>query len=272
MNKYFTIKEMANQLGVTTNKLRYYESAGLIEPHTNDRTGYRYYSVLDTRRFNASRLYRAFGLSINECKELMGGLPHSELVTALERQEEAMGQKISYEMDKLLALSFWKPYISNVLLDVDRAHAINFPTVYRIVISHDEKRIRDEKREHCFQKWIDVFPITSWASRIKKEKLNNPGAIESYDYGLIVTEPYLQKYGLYDEEFVECIPGGTYCYTVFEKNTGEPFSTLALFTINDYLAKNDMHITGDAFSNCIYSTKRDGQITNYHYFMVKCSK
>ena len=51
----YTISEMASLLGVTTHTLRYYEKMGLIHPEVNEDTGYRYYTVTDTRRFNLCR-------------------------------------------------------------------------------------------------------------------------------------------------------------------------------------------------------------------------
>lgn len=68
----YTISEMASLLGVTTHTLRYYEKMGLIHPEVNEDTGYRYYTVTDTRRFNLCRELRAAELSLEECRELIG--------------------------------------------------------------------------------------------------------------------------------------------------------------------------------------------------------
>lgn len=68
----YTISEMASLLGVTTHTLRYYEKMGLIRPEVNEETGYRYYTVTDTRRFNLCRELRAAELSLEECRELIG--------------------------------------------------------------------------------------------------------------------------------------------------------------------------------------------------------
>lgn len=62
----YTISEMASLLGVTTHTLRYYEKMGLIHPEVNEDTGYRYYTVTDTRRFNLCRELRAAELSLDE--------------------------------------------------------------------------------------------------------------------------------------------------------------------------------------------------------------
>ena len=69
----YTISEMAALLGVTTHTLRYYEKMGLIQPEVNRETGYRYYTVTDTRRFNLCRELRAAGFTLEECKAVMRG-------------------------------------------------------------------------------------------------------------------------------------------------------------------------------------------------------
>ena len=68
---HYTISEMAALLGVTTHTLRYYEKMGLIQPEVNRETGYRYYTVTDTRRFNLCRELRAAGFTLEECKDFL---------------------------------------------------------------------------------------------------------------------------------------------------------------------------------------------------------
>lgn len=77
----YTISEMASLLGVTTHTLRYYEKMGLIRPEVNEETGYRYYTVTDTRRFNLCRELRA--------AELAGRVPGADRqpVGGAERQD-----------------------------------------------------------------------------------------------------------------------------------------------------------------------------------------
>ena len=59
----YTISEMAALLGVTTHTLRYYEKMGLIQPEVNRETGYRYYTVTDTRR-SSCRICRSSMASV----------------------------------------------------------------------------------------------------------------------------------------------------------------------------------------------------------------
>lgn len=53
----YTISEMAELLGVTTHMLRHYEKVGIIRSETSEESGYRYYSVIDTRRLKKAHAY-----------------------------------------------------------------------------------------------------------------------------------------------------------------------------------------------------------------------
>lgn len=269
---YFTIKEMAEQLGVTPHKLRYYERVGIIEPHTNEATGYRYYSVRDTRRFNASQLYRSFGLSISECKELMGGAQDfSHMLDALDKQEETLLRELEYQLDRHSAFMFWKPFLADIMQDLDRVRPIRFPTVYRLTTAYNEKPIQEKTRREALRRWLELFPITSWASRIARDDLHLGDIATPYDYGLLIFERYMKKYGL-EEDHAERMPGGTYLYTVFRKSTDTPFDLRPYRAVARYMEEEGFRPDGDGLSNCLYSTKEAGEIVNYHYFMVKAAK
>ena len=102
----YTISEMAALLGVTTHTLRYYEKMGLIRPEVNEDTGYRYYTVTDTRRFNLCRELRAAEFSLEECKERIGS-------PTVERTEEMFAHQMAQLQRKQvlneLSLHFLEP-------------------------------------------------------------------------------------------------------------------------------------------------------------------
>lgn len=100
----YTISEMASLLGVTTHTLRYYEKMGLIHPEVNEDTGYRYYTVTDTRRFNLCRELRAAELSLEECRELIGA-PTVEQSDAVFNHQIAQLRRRQV-LDEL-AIRFW---------------------------------------------------------------------------------------------------------------------------------------------------------------------
>ena len=65
----WTVGELADDLGVTTRTLRFYEAEGLITP---DRLGAkRVYGQRDRARLRLILRGRRFGMTLNECREIV---------------------------------------------------------------------------------------------------------------------------------------------------------------------------------------------------------
>jgi DNA-binding transcriptional MerR regulator len=88
----WTVGELADDLGVTTRTLRFYESQGLIAPARSGNN--RVYGPRDRARMRLILRGRRFGMSLAECREIVDmydGAASSErrqLTTLLARLEE----------------------------------------------------------------------------------------------------------------------------------------------------------------------------------------
>jgi DNA-binding transcriptional MerR regulator len=65
----WTVRELADELGVTTRTLRFYESEGLISP-TRHGTN-RVYTQRDRARMRLILRGRRFGMTLPECREIV---------------------------------------------------------------------------------------------------------------------------------------------------------------------------------------------------------
>lgn len=65
----FTVRELADDLGVTTRTLRFYEAEGLVSPR-RDGTN-RVYSQRDRARLRLILRGRRFGMTVAECREIV---------------------------------------------------------------------------------------------------------------------------------------------------------------------------------------------------------
>ncbi|MDQ6850524.1 MAG: MerR family transcriptional regulator [Actinomycetota bacterium] len=65
----WTVRELADELGVTTRTLRFYEAEGLLSP---ERLGtIRVYSPRDRARLRLILRGRRFGMTLRECREIV---------------------------------------------------------------------------------------------------------------------------------------------------------------------------------------------------------
>ena len=65
----FGVRELADELGVTTRTLRFYEAEGLVSPR-RDGTN-RVYTQRDRARLRLILRGRRFGMSVSECREIV---------------------------------------------------------------------------------------------------------------------------------------------------------------------------------------------------------
>ena len=132
----YTISEMASLLGVTTHTLRYYEKMGLIRPEVNEETGYRYYTVTDTRRFNLCRELRAAELSLEECRELIGSPSVEQSDKMFARQAARLRRRQVLDELSIHFLEKMQEQYRTLEQDVGRVWVQNFPEMWRLTFSH----------------------------------------------------------------------------------------------------------------------------------------
>jgi Cu(I)-responsive transcriptional regulator len=62
----------ARESCLPTKTVRYYADIGLVAPHGRAENGYRAYGPSEIQRLQFVRRARAFGFSVEECRELLG--------------------------------------------------------------------------------------------------------------------------------------------------------------------------------------------------------
>lgn len=76
------ISEAARAAGLPTKTVRYYADIGLVAPESRSAAGYRTYDQRQLRKLAFVRRARAFGFSIEECRELLDLYQNSERESA----------------------------------------------------------------------------------------------------------------------------------------------------------------------------------------------
>lgn len=268
---HYTISEMAKLLGVTPHTLRYYEKVGVIQPWTDEENGYRYYSVVDTRRFNLCRSLRAAGFSLEDCKQLMEHPGTEANVALVEKQLAALRRQ---ELMARLAIDWLEESQRDSLrLDqqVGRMTIRHKPDCWRLTVSANETPCGGAALEQEKQAWLDCLPAVRWVSRIPHDTLAHFGrGIVQYDYGLMIHEADARALGLRLTSNVEFVAGGDYLTTVWKQTGRGPFAWDSLRAPLDYMRAHGIRGYGDAFSYIVASCVGPaGKAENYHMLCVR---
>jgi len=266
----YTISEMAKLLGVTTHMLRYYEKIGIIRPETNRQTGYRYYSVVDTRRFNLSRSLFSTGIPLEQCAEIMTDLSPEARDGLFDRKIAESRRQMELSKIAIRYLETTKRIYNSLERQINRISVENQPRQWRLNLSKNECPHKDAELEAEKEEWLSCLPAASWVSRIPQAVLKqfSTGIID-YEYGLMMSEGDALALGLRRTENVEIVPGGDYLVTIHRKVDRSPWAWCDIKTATDYMQQNGMKVFGDGFSNIIASHIEEGEVANYHRLAIK---
>ena len=92
--KLFWISDVAKMFHVSTGTLRHYEKAGLLCPeHTDQETGYRYYSVRQFEVLNTIRYLRALDMPLTEIEDFLKNKDIDRIEEKLRQQKQTVLKK-----------------------------------------------------------------------------------------------------------------------------------------------------------------------------------
>lgn len=267
----YTISEMASLLGVTTHTLRYYEKMGLIHPEVNEDTGYRYYTVTDTRRFNLCRELRAAELSLEECRELIGAPTVEQSDAVFSHQIAQLRRRQVLDELAIRFLEHKREQYRTLEQNAGRIWVQNFPEMWRLTFSQEEAADRDKELQQEKAEWLECMPATRWVSRLPRRVMEQfrVGRNE-YDYGLMIEADAARRLGLKRTKHVEVVCGGDYLTTIWKKDYRGSFGWDSLDDLHAEIVQRGFRAVGETFSSIAASREHpDGSIVNYHLTRTK---
>ena len=91
----WTVRELADELGVTTRTLRFYEAEGLVAPQRSGTS--RVYSQRDQARLRLILRGRRFGMTLGECREIV------DMYDGAESSEQRQLQALLARLEEIAA-------------------------------------------------------------------------------------------------------------------------------------------------------------------------
>ena len=263
----YTINQMAKLLATTTHKLRYYQKIGIIKPQIEASTGYRFYSVLDTRRFNLACIYCKLGFSIQESLKLLSIKTKDEVIEDLIEQKSKIKKELLFKELCLEHIEDMERYLHNINNSLNNVIIIERDEMIRVEFSKEEIINKDKKILKFRDLLVEYSPLIEWASRIPNDVVYENSPL-TYYYGINIKSSYVKKLGLEIENYT-VLPAGKYLCTTFIKSNRKPFEIETLDSIKKYIDEKNLNIDSDAFSSCFHSTIVENDYNNYHFIIMK---
>lgn len=262
MEKKFSIHEVAELLGISTDAIRLYEKSGLVTPLRNEKNGYRYYKGEQIQRIMGISLYRKLNVGIAEIKGMLEVSDFTTMVSVFEGFIEKREEEIKILQKRLGKLKVMKKHMTEIQQGVGKYTLKELPRCYAKQINTTGVW-EYEKLKEIISTELFSFGNIGYHVRHDSDGTDN---IESFEF--FIREPMLelcmeqiQKEHMISRPECNCI------YTVYEvKEYGEvQWDFKELFS---YAEKHGYQCTGELFVFYVYSLICDEQKVDYYEIYV----
>lgn len=156
---YLTVGEISKALGISAESIRYYVKEGIITPRQNKDNSYWEYSSEDLLKLTDVMFYRSMGLTIEEIKSIMGGLPLEEIRGVIEKRKTNLIREVKKIVDSLAMLTDWECKYSEEMGLIGRFKIGEMPAEFRREGFFEEEKHMARYLEENFD-----FDKEDWAS------------------------------------------------------------------------------------------------------------
>lgn len=159
----FTVKKLADSLGVGPDVVRHYTALGLLEPAVNPWTGYRTYRGIDALLLGSDRSLRSLEFSLSEI-QAFNAAPISGQIAQLEAREARLAAEIETLKLKADRLAKVKSFLEKARLCSGFVEAVRRPASTASTRSAIRARTTPRPEESSPSGWRG-FPTSTSRSR-----------------------------------------------------------------------------------------------------------
>lgn len=265
MDKRFSIHEVAELLGISTDAIRLYEKSGLVTPLRNERNGYRYYNGEQIQQIMGISLYRKLNVGIAEIREMLKVADFTTMVSAFDGWIEKREEEIKIQQNRLDKLKVMKTHMAEIQKGVGEYCVKELPGRY-IKQINTTGVWEYEKLKEIISTDLFSFGNIGYTLKHTKDGKDEKDEIEAFEFS--IREPMMElcmeqikKEDMIFRAKCNCI------YTVLVEQGYEKmqWGFEALFS---YAEKNGYHCTGEVFVFYVYSLLGEKQKVNYYEIYV----
>ncbi len=258
MKKKFSIHEVAQLLGISTDAIRLYEKSGLVTPLRNEKNGYRYYEGEQIKRIMGISLYRKLNVGIAEIKELLEVSDFATMVSAFEGFIEKKEEEIKILQNRLGKLKVMKTHMKEIQEGMGKYCVKELAKRYIKQINTTGDWEYEKMKDIISTELFSFGNMCYYAAHHSEGKDN----IQSFQFA--IREPMIElcMEQIKRENMVFC-PECNCIYTVYAVKTYEEMQR-DLQELFSYAEEQGYQCTGEVYSFYVYSLVNEGNMADFY--------
>ena len=241
-------QDVANETGMTTEGLRYYEKKGLVRFEKDSKNGYRTYPIMQVPLLRMVKILNTYGVSLNEVESLIhSGENEAEELSGILRQKcEEMEQKVWREQRILERLKEHNAILHRVVESPESLWFVRQEEMCYLEYYGAQRLRRDNALKEELSRWLAQMPITYPMPVLHREELE-----EDRPYcpaGVMVRRADMERLGLAEGKYTRRIAGGQFlCSISIQKEKERIQAKEAAQPLLEAVRDMNLRLAGDIF-------------------------
>lgn len=265
MNDKWRIGDIAKAFHISADTLRYYEKAGLLPVHKDQRNGYRYYQYDDILQLMDVIFYRNLNLPIKDIHKIVNSMGISEIKEILLENESIVDEKLAElgRLKKKLAVTI--QHCGQCIALAGKFSITAAPPILFRYMGVQEDNILEviHKYQLFHAQWLRDLRYTIL---IPQKNILRALGFSTSELGISITKEERQAFP--DTEFFKGfspLPAGEYLYTIIGtdyRNEKNPI----LLQAEHWLKQQNRKIAGDLVG-CFAAASHSEQLDYYEVWI-----
>lgn len=263
MLEQYRIGMVAKLLDLPNETLRYYESRGIVEPHKDGESGYRYYDAWDLNNLLDSIYYRSFDFSLNDVAKMINEDDKKDIVDRCVTHEAELLQTIYEYKQKLYSLMKFRQRLFQVDSRVGKLEITDRPALFFQRQRVKNQFIFDDDALEVTKKWLNLMPNTNHTFVFPDYNLYDSNSFSEYWWGFSLSPEDAVHYKIDITPSVELFPSTKCVYTVFTAGGRNTFATSLKSNVITQIQGSGFKIIGPPVGHLIARPHEDGVFTRF---------
>lgn len=258
MAQKYTIREVADLIGLSTDAIRLYEKEGLVSPLRDPNNGYRYYGPNEIQRILGIHLYRQLDASIAEIRDLYTATSLPEVSDHFSKLIHQTEQEVLQLQNRLAKMRFMKQHLDTLEQGLHACSIQELPTLYLLYQQDFNKTLYENMKD------ILTSPVFSFGNFCYTLRTNETGTYSPHALEFAIREPMMKvcPWSAKAESFKK-LAGCRCIYTVI---TAPDLDGVEwnLNHVYAYAKEHHLNYGPEAYSFYIYSLVAGGVIKDFY--------
>ena len=262
----YKIGDVSRILGISTDRLRYYEKKGVVQPQKDQSNDYRYYDTWDINFLIDCLWYKRFGFAIPQVAYMVTDCYHGDLISLLDEKSDQLASDIRRQEQLLARLREYRDAAVRVKTILGVCEIQDSPELICYLNRFNYSYNYTPDMQKLSRQWQEYMPFTQRFFEIPVAGLLGGG--DDFAWGFSLQTAWAEELNVPVKPPVKKLESRRCLHSAFRSAGKNAFTPRHLRFLLDYAEQHGMQVAGPAMGTLVCSVLEEGSEELTGYFEV----